>query len=820
MKPWLCGWPALLLAGAAWAQDDGLYALFEGEAAAAPAEVDVITLDAEPAPELAAPPPRRPQIEEIVVTAQKREQAIEDVPISLSVIDQNFIAEQGITDIREAMLFVPNVSVESAGFFVSPRVRGFSFNNNNKAFEPPVGIAHDGIPYTRIPYFTGALFDVNRIEVLRGPQGTTFGKNTTAGLIHIISNDPAEESRGYLDLQLGDLNRQRLEAAWGGPLIEGKLNLRVAGLSDEREGFVHNTTHAIVPSAIEKMRGQKREGGRVKLGLPDLWGSELKFTFERVRMLSLGVGVEILRSAPELRDVVRRYDPQADFTGGNFINSIDGPDFRDVHIETLHGEWRRDLGAWSLTAVGSHSVLEQDLAADVDFTPAPGLNIYGSDRSPTSTLELRVASPLFDGLFGLGGGSSELLAGVFWQHREIQDSLLQVELFLLPFLEITAGANADDLNSPGGLPLPPNISGPDQSVREQSSQFFGQRADTLAVFGQLEYHLAPRWTLQLGGRLGMEDKRASWVQVFDTPPPNTGLTATGLEEFTAAHGIEERQFQPKVSLNFQPRDGISLFAHWSRAFKGGGFNAFAFRGNEDELLYGPEQAEELGFDAKIKLLDGAAKLNISLYRMDIDDFQVLTREQQRTTVGLGISKVVNAATARAQGIEADLTMFLSRWAMLIATTGFNDTEYLDFPINECPADRPDTDGDYNQLTGEGDPRCDASGQPFAFAPRWNSTLTTLFRWPVGKLDLKAGFTIEHQTDQFLDVDLDPRKVQEDFFRYKASLGLESDRWSFKLIGENLSDEVTYIRQGDVLPGTFVGGTEPPRTLYGQFRWMF
>ncbi|MGH7822237.1 MAG: TonB-dependent receptor plug domain-containing protein, partial [Candidatus Binatia bacterium] len=125
-------------------------------------------------------------IEEIVVTAQKREQRVEDVPISISVIDEELIAEQGFTDIRDAMLFAPNVQIETTTLFTSPRCRGFSVDaGRNRAFEPPCGLALNGVPYTRPAYFQGALFDLQRIEVLRGPQGTTFGKNTTAALINL-----------------------------------------------------------------------------------------------------------------------------------------------------------------------------------------------------------------------------------------------------------------------------------------------------------------------------------------------------------------------------------------------------------------------------------------------------------------------------------------------------------------------------------------------------------------------------------------------------------------------------------------------------------
>jgi iron complex outermembrane recepter protein len=223
------------------------------------------------------PPPR--VVEEIIVTAQKREQAMEDVPISMSVLDTEFLAEQGLTDIREALLFTPNAKVEVAGYFASPRVRGFSFNNNNKAFEPPAGLAVDGVLYTRIGYFASALFDLERLEVLRGPQGTTFGKNTTAGLINVVTRGPTDEYTGYADVQIGEFDRHRVEAGVGGPILKDFVNFRLSGLFDEQDGFVENTT-SFVAGANENFRGRDRKGLRAKLGFPDLLGSRLVLTYE------------------------------------------------------------------------------------------------------------------------------------------------------------------------------------------------------------------------------------------------------------------------------------------------------------------------------------------------------------------------------------------------------------------------------------------------------------------------------------------------------------------------------------------------------------
>lgn len=787
-----------------------------------------------PTPAPSSAPDAPPRLEEIVVTAQKKTQYVEDVPISVSVVDQKFIASWGITDVREAMLFVPNVKVEEAGFFASPRVRGFSFNNNNKAFEPPAGIALDGIPYTRVEYFNAALFDVQRIEALRGPQGTTFGKNTTAGLIHVITRNPTDEFTGYADVQYGDLDRRRVEAAVSGPLVADFLNFRVAALHDEREGFIHNTTAALVPDVPAELRSQGRKGARAKLDFVDLFGAMLRLSFETVELKSGGAGAEMFNASERIQAVLRRYDPQADFEKNNYITSIDQPDGRVATIDTLNAEASTMLGTWNVVALAGHSVLENELTVDTDFTPAPAIFGQDRDRSPTTTFELRTESPPFDGLlglrelFGVDLGVSNLLIGAYHQHREIQGSGFRFRIGTVPFLELTLASTQDAPAENLLAALPPAVvaalftaipaSPPGgNNAYEEVQQGFDQKADATAVFGQFQWDFLPQWALQLGLRYGQEDKSAQWNSVYTSPGPSVLLPLAGIMEFEAQRSQSEDQLQPKVSLNWKPVDDISLFLHWARAYKGGGFNAFAFRDVDDELVFDPEVATEWGFDAKGVLFDGRAKLNLSLYRLDIDDFQVLTRIPDALTVGLGVTKVENAAKARAQGAEGDFTWLVTEWLTLLGTAAFNDTEYLDFKTNDCPADQDNTDGDEDE-------RCDATGRPFAFAPRESYTLFANFSFPITDGGLMFGFGGggEYQSLQYLDIDLDERKTQDGFFRYRANIGLSHPRqgWSLRVFGENLGDARTSIRQGDVVPGLFVNIQEAPRQIYAQLRYQF
>jgi outer membrane receptor protein involved in Fe transport len=785
---------------------------------AAPAEPtgDLATIPVDQPPEPAPPAGGEAAVlDEITVTAQKRGlEVIKDVPISISVVDEHAIAEWGIANVREVMFYVPNVKVEDAGFIMLPRIRGFITNNNNKAFEPPAGVAIDGIPYGRVEYFNAGLFDVGRVEVLRGPQGTTFGKNTTAGLIHILSKDPSKEFGGYVDLLYGEFNQERLEFGVGGAVVDDFLNVRVAGLKDTRRGYLTNTTAAIEPAAEPFHHGRDNSGMRIKFHFPDLLATSLKISYESVELGSIGAGAEAFRYTQAFKDTLLRYDPNADFEPGNNVVSLDSPDFRRTKINTWTGEWAYPVGAWNLTALGGYSDMRSPWAIDGDFTPANAIIADGYDRVPTTTIELRTLSPSFRGLFGLADlfgadlGDSDILVGIFSQQFAIKDGYYHFRFPNGPLLELAAASTADQTPPPA----PPN------DAVDEVMQKMGQDSETIAVFSQIQWHFLPEWALHLGGRYSVEEKSAFWDQRFQSPPPNSLATASGFREFSATRQREDKFFQPKVSLNWQPWGDLSLFLHWARSFKAGGYNAFSFRNVEDQLTFDPEYSTELGFDVRGSLLANTLRYNVSLYQMEIEDFQVLTRLQVQGTVGLGISKVENAKKARAQGLEGDVTWLVAEWLRLVTTIGLNDTEYIDFLVNECPADRANQDGD-------SEPRCNANGKPFAFAPKINGSVIWHLTSPwsfAGGITPSLGIGGEYASEQYLDVDLDERKQGAAYWRWRASIGLVDDArgWSFKLVGENLTDEVTYLRMGDAFARQFVDLPDTPRRVFGQLRWSF
>ncbi|HVT35913.1 MAG TPA: TonB-dependent receptor, partial [Nevskiaceae bacterium] len=303
----------------------------------------------------------------------------------------------------------------------------------------------------------------------------------------------------------------------------------------------------------------------------------------------------------------------------------------------------------------------------------------------------------------------------------------------------------------------------------------------------------------------------------------------GLAAFVDSRSLEETQYQPKISLNWQPDRQTSYFVHWTRGFKGGGFNAFAYRDVDQELRFKPETTTEWGFDFKGSFFGGTLRPNLSLYLMNAKDFQVLGREKPpvvgnsqtcvpiqgvsyclppSAVIGLGATRVFNAEHARAQGVEGDIT-WLAGGFSLFATLGYNDTKYILFTQNECPQTTTAT-------------TCDATGKSFAFAPRWDTTLTPSYILPLPwfGLSLTPSFTAQYISRQFLDTHLSHE--QPGFMRYNASLALGSidHGWSLQIIGNNLTDVRTAVRYGDVLPHFEISVPEAPRMVFAQLRWAF
>lgn len=761
----------------------------------------------------------RPVIEEVIVTAQKREEGIRDVPISLVAVDDEFLSEKGITDFSELSNFVPNVKMRTdVGAGIDLNIRGFSKQSGNPAFDQAVGLLIDGVSYNDNDYFVTGLVDLARVEVLRGPQGTLLGKNTTAGLINLTTKNPSPEFSGYFDLQSGQYDQERIEGAFGGPLIQDMLNFRIAGLSDKRDGTFKNTTAAVgedprsfFPGVPEKEVNRDRTAYRVKLEAPDLLASTWRIQYERSDVIAIGNGTEILSIDEDSEAFLRQFDPNLDVEPGNHVGSENDPTFSDRLVEKVVASWEKGFGEWSITAVAGYANVD-GLVVGGDPTPAPLFGFSFITEKPQTNVDIVVTSP------PLFGGAIDFTAGLFYEEREL-DMDIGLDLHTEPLVGIiVANDNSTSLVLPPSL-LPPAIS-PDDETLESSTLFFDQETTTEALYGQLNWHFAEQWGLTTGVRVSSEDKEADIRRVFNSTNTTLMTTTLGYEEFDVSLSRSETTVQPKISLNYKLNDDISLFVHWARGFRAGGFNSGA--GRAEGLEYDKEVVDEYAFNAKTRLLDGSMHFNFGVYRMELKDFQLLTSGPDDLSV-----VTVNAGRALTQGAEADLLWLPTDWLAINTAIAYNDATFTEFPFGPCAPGRPNTDGD-------DDPRCDLTGARLPQAPEWSgaislnlrlpfSRLPLLQRAPVGDLELLVGADIEYQTESTTGLPGDDRFTQGEFARIGANLGIASpgQGWTLRVTGKNITDEAVNRRVAPIPTTTnLVQDLEPPRTVYVQFRWNY
>ncbi len=788
------------------------------------------------------------KLEEVIVTAQKTEQAVQDVPISMSVMTEEFMVQQGVTSVEEALIYVPNFKVVEFAGRVSPQCRGFVVSDSNPAFEAPCGIALDGLAFSRGSYFSAGLMDLSRMEVLRGPQGTTFGKNTTAGVVSLISKDPTDVFAAKVDLKYAveGPGKERAEVAFGGPLIPEMVNFRVVHLYERQDPFMENTYHQTDPNVSEDVGNSERDGYRVKLTFPDLLGAELKLLHERTTFFLNGYGIQVKPETDAAEGIILQYDPNAEF-GQNYKVSNLG---NEVWIDTVRNQFELnyDFDGWIFTGVGGVGGLENRQSwGNILPTPYPFAASRRSEDSPFKSAEFRAASPDFSGLlgldnlFGLDLGTSRVRMGVFAQKNEIRELNIDADFSYEGLALIVAGLAPV---YPAGLPtLIPLNQRPGGPPSESFFIRFSQETVSEALFSQLTWDLNERWAVDIAGRYSEERKNSFHDVSYSQPAP--AFDPAGDRAYTKEKERISYSFQPKVSATYRLSEEINIFAHWAQAFKSGGFNAYTSTGDPEKprttnpnqnatvgsLEYDDETGTDWGLDFKMRLLDNTLQLNLSFFRLTAEDFQVLVEVLGTEVPGStdflggrislpdGYQQVVNAGEARAQGVELDAMWLANDWLTVIGAIGYNDTEYLSFPLDACG---PHEDPDPN--TG----RCDHTGMPFLNTPKLSGALTlhTNFRlgdwwnW-FGNTEMQFGLTGQYTGERF-EGSYAPWAEEESEWNYSGHFGFSNPAqgWSIKLAVENPYDDYLGTEGRDPSAPLQLVVPRRPRTYTAQFNWSY
>ncbi|MFS0736829.1 TonB-dependent receptor [Sphingomonas sp. 1P06PA] len=765
---------------------------------------------------------------EIVVTATRRDTNLQTTPVAVSAVDSSLIRQAAPRDLGDLSTFVPNFSAAKITGFnaASFALRGVSVNNIIVYFEAPVGVLVDDFVVSSVQTQLLDTFDIAQVEVLRGPQGTLFGKNTTGGAVTVRTklpdlNDFSLEGRGTY----GRFNTYQAQGAVDLPIIAGELGLRLVGSYQKSDGFARNgyCYGPITDFAGTKWNGLAGCGDGRRIAGQDVFSGRAKLLWEPTDGASILAQYEIIRDRSGPAAAIEDTPTTPGFLfnllniGGQRTNTGDpldrhGLTFREdvyqrgsrsrVDVDGLYLNANFEVGPGTFTSVTGYrdqrSRLAQSTTGQGAITAPDGeilslFDINRSDDRKTFQQEMRYASD-FDGPF-------DFVGGVFYQHEEVNFCVAQV----LGFLDLTGGTTPY-----GSFNQNPYVLCSDQ------------RADSTAVFAEGTFKISDRLTLTAGGRYSWEDKRwrgrqQSFVQDIAGNPNTTWRDVPLLElgdfnRFPTGVVTNSASFKEptwRISLSYEFTDDIFGYATYSRGFKGGGYNdqigSFAPFGNNLAAFNSaadptrPETADSYEAGVKTELLDRKLRFNLTGFYVKYDDLQKqivtpLTVNGQTFQV----TRFFNAASAEVKGIEAELTALPIEGLTIRANLGYQDAKYNEY-VTPIPAG-------YDLATA-----------PLDRAPKWQWATDATYELPLSdtgrfQINGNASYTGRNLFSQSI-TSPDENAYLEARTLFNASVGFVSadDRYSLRLIGRNLSDKRYRVSQLVVGGLWTFSNYGPPRT---------
>lgn len=753
------------------------------------------------------------ELEEIIVTAQKRAESLQDVPLSVTTLAGEKMQQTGINRIEDLQQFVPNLQMTETGISTQVYIRGIG-TGNSQGFEQSVGQYIDGVYYGRQQLIRAPFLDLERIEILRGPQSILFGKNSIAGALNMTSAKPTEERSGYIQLNYEpEYGTYEGLFAISSPLtgqLRGRLSLR----SYDTDGYVDNTfLHSDEPEHDDlAIRGILQWDANDDL--------DLTLKIERDTFDTTGRQIEIVRDDPAL--------PGSPVPGANYstiLGLLGHPkaitesaldferqaggfgekEFSDNELENLTLTINYQVGKNTFTSVTGFVRYEFLELCDCDYVAAPLFSVVLDEEYDQFSQELRLTSP--------GGEKIDWVIGVFYQTSDLDFD----DQILIPPNSVLGLVS-------GGLLAP--IRG------TEVARNFSSDADLWAVFGQATWNLQDNLRITLGARFTSEEKDGSrQVNIINSAtgnPANPLLGAPTLYELVfkiineqrSGHNVsndrDESSFTPLINLQWDVNEQIMAYVSYTTGFKSGGYDPRA--NNPASFEFEEEEASAFELGMKTTFWNGAAEFNIALYHTDYEDLQI---SQFDGAFGFNVN---NAAEVTIEGIEIDGRVAFNDSFHLRYSIGFLDHEFDNYTGGNC-YNRQTPDGDVGSA---GNQLCNYSGKSGQYTPEITGSLSFNYHQPITDfLTLSAALDLNYTDDQNVHGSLDPLFEIDSYTQVNLRVALEADNWEVAVLVRNLSDEeiLTYadnvpLSAGTFKTNTFYGFTLPPRTVTFQAAYRF
>jgi iron complex outermembrane receptor protein len=702
-------------------------------------------------------------LEEVIVTAQKREQNVQTIPIAVTAIGEETLRNANILTIDDVANHTPGFTITNYNPVTpQPFIRGVGSSPSDAGSDASVGVFIDGVYAGRAGGYRADMYDLQRVEILRGPQGTLFGRNVAGGALSILSNAPTREFAGDLELTAGDYDLFGARGMLNGPLSD-TLAGRLAFSVRQRDGDTDNTVTG------SELRDEDNQSVRGRL----LWQPSDELTVNLIAdyseddlegpaarnfkgdpsaaLGSVGLGFLVPFLLPTSKDP---FKIQAEF---------DGYAKREMGSATLQLDWQTGLG--TLTSLSGFRYNDFDYLDDVfglAFDPASGvaplLTDHGDEESDQFSQELRLTSV------------TESLAWTVGLYYLEQDTD-QVQTF-----------------APLGVPVS-----------------YDQSADTTsyAIFAHATLALSERWAITAGGRYSYDEKDFDLVTEgveigFGLLTPDPANPEAGSVPFDAGDDDSWSKFTPKLSVEYAPNDNLFAYATWSQGYKSGGYNGVATNFTAATTPFDEETVNNYELGLKTDFLDDRMRLNVAAFYMDYEDLQVFVSSFE-STVGLLVD---NAGEADVYGLEAEWFYAPSDRLDFTATYAYLDAEIGNNEIG--------TVEEGNDLTR---------------APEHSASAAAQYRWPLGNLgDLLLRTDYAWQDRIYFQPENYELSAQDSYglLHFRAALQAAAG-WELAVWVRNATDEEYWVHAFDSSFGSDLGASAiqgEPRMwgVSGRYSW--
>jgi len=732
-------------------------------------------------------------LEEVIVTAQKRSQSLQDVPFTVTAIGAEELEQANIGDIHELQFSIPSLSIATNNSPMNSniRLRGAGSGGNEPSIEASVGVFIDGVYQSRSGNAIADIVDIEGIEVLYGPQGTLYGKNTNAGVISVRSKKPTREFEGKLSYTVGDRDLNDVSASISGPLSES-LSFRLSGRDNSSAGWLENDSLDTVSNGSDEqnIRGQLLFDASDEL--------ELRFIYSKGKRRpdccasEVAYGPDFYTMA-EAAGVVLDGDQFDRHVSANGKVEFE----QDSESASLTADW--SLGNFTLTSITAWDEYKATRSGDEDRSILDLINVQDLQEGESYSQELRLTSP--------GGEALEYIAGLYYYNNDLtrgNGTAKQWRTQTGEDIFLTGPIIAPNF-APSLVSAPGELSYLNHRWQQQS----------YSAFAQGHYHISEAWELVAGLRYSYDEKEAD-IRIDSVTTAPLSFTKFVTSPFTNDTGLKREggNTTGMLSVLYTPTEDMTYYATLANGFKSGGFNGTA--GEIADREYDDEQSVNFEVGIKSELMNKRLRLNVAAYRTEYTDFQALSFNGDAASF-----YVVNAPEQVTQGVDFDAEFVVTSNIVSGLSLAYLDAEYKDYQQGPCYAGNPDEviDNSAGALISTG--VCDLSGRSLPFAPKWAANFFAMAHWQMDAgtsfLRLDWASTQSHM----IDTQLTP-ELTDSYDLINLSAGFETENWQLTLWGKNITDQTNAMLAASVplISDTTQYWLNAPRSFGATVRYVF